>query len=152
MRGVDCLPVTDGDAVETDQVCAVVGLQLLQVQDERVQVLNRHLVVLDHHVRAVVDRHLVHMAPVPLLLLLPLLILYSPPQRQTTQKLNLIIVTNLHLLQLIINLLQILVLYLCGSFEQLIQKCQVLFFLALLVGNHRVEGLLLVVGGGLGFY
>lgn len=98
---VDVLTVTDGDTVEAHDVGAVVGFELLQVQDECVQVVDGHVVVLHHHVRAVVDRHLVDMVALPLIL---------PPalQRQHTQKLHLIVVANLQLLQLVIDLFQIL--------------------------------------------
>jgi hypothetical protein len=52
---MDVLPITDGDSVESDEVGAVVGLELLKVENKGVQVLHRHLVVLNHHVRTVLN-------------------------------------------------------------------------------------------------
>ncbi len=94
---VNSLSVSNGDAIKSHQVRAVVSFELFEVQHKRVKVIDRHLVVLDHHVRTVVDWGFVY---VVLLLSFFLVILFSVvwnfgfSQRQNTQELNFVILTD----------------------------------------------------------
>ena len=119
------MSVLDRNAVESHQIRAVVGLQLLYIQQERLQLTRCQRSILVDHKWAVIDTGLQYFVASRLLALRTQLIEYF----------DIVFGTDDVFLDLVIEFCDVLC---AASIHELVDHCLVLFFFVLLEMNHAV--------------